>query len=355
MSFTPFNAPLLGPLLGDQEVAAYFSVRSDVQAMARFEAALATGQAAFKTIPGDAAASIAAACVTFEPDVSRLGEAASRDGLVVPEFVRQLRDHVGEKFRDYVHFGSTSQDVIDTSLTLRLADVFEIFRQRLNDLERGLVDVAQRHGHRELMGRTRMQVAIPITVRDRVRIWCGPVRQHRDDLERLAGRVLRLQFGGAAGTSDKLKGAADDIARHVANQLGLQAVANPWHAERASLVDLAHWLAKVSGTLGKFGQDVALMAQNEIDEVAVSGTGGSSAMAHKRNPIKAEVLVTLARFNATLLSGMHHALVHEQERSGAAWTLEWMLLPQMVVATGASTRTALELVSSIERIGSSSS
>lgn len=106
----------------------------------------------------------------------------------------------------------------------------------------------------------------------------------------------------------------------------------------------------ISGSLGKIGQDVALLAQAG-DEIELAGGGGSSAMPHKQNPVAAETLVTLARFNAVQLSGIHQSLVHEQERSGAAWTLEWLLLPPMVVATAASLRHALQLVGSIKRLG----
>ena len=121
-------------------------------------------------------------------------------------------------------------------------------------------------------------------------------------------------------------------------------------ASAIALADFAGWLSLVTGSLGKFGQDVALMAQAG-DEIELSGGGGSSAMPHKQNPVEAEVLVTLARFNAAQLSGMHQALVHEQERSGAAWTLEWLILPQMVVATAAALRLAGELAGQIESLG----
>jgi 3-carboxy-cis,cis-muconate cycloisomerase len=122
----------------------------------------------------------------------------------------------------------------------------------------------------------------------------------------------------------------------LAKTLGLGVASRSWHTARDGLAEFASWLSLVSGTLGKIGQDVAMMAQNEIGETVLAGGGKSSAMHHKSNPVQAELLVALARFNATQLSGLHQALIHEQERSGAAWTLEWMVLPGMVSACGAS-------------------
>lgn len=117
---------------------------------------------------------------------------------------------------------------------------------------------------------------------------------------------------------------------------------------------MAEACSHLTAALGKMGIDISLMAQNELSEITLSGGGGSSALPHKQNPIRAEALVTLTHFNATLISGMHHSLVHEQERSGAAWTLEWMLLPQMIVAAGGATRNAFELLNSITAIGAKS-
>ena len=120
----------------------------------------------------------------------------------------------------------------------------------------------------------------------------------------------------------------------LAERLGL-ADHEPWHSDRTPILDIAHAFVLLSGTLGKIGQDVALMAQNEIATIRLAGGGGSSAMAHKQNPVGAEVLVALARLNAGLLGTLSQSMVHENERSGAAWTLEWILLPQIAEATGA--------------------
>jgi hypothetical protein len=162
--------------------------------------------------------------------------------------------------------------------------------------------------------------------------------------------LFAVQLGGPVGTLAELGDAGPAVRARLAAALDL-ADAPCWHSQRDRIVRFADWLSHISGTLGKLGQDVALMAQDGISEVALSGAGGSSAMAHKQNPVAAEVVVALARYNAVLVSALHQAQVHEQERSGAAWTLEWLVLPQMAAATGAALRLALRLVSQIERVG----
>ncbi|MEL7149199.1 MAG: lyase family protein, partial [Pseudomonadota bacterium] len=140
------------------------------------------------------------------------------------------------------------------------------------------------------------------------------------------------------------------IASHMAGALGL-AAGPVWHTDRTAVAEYAGRLSLVTGSLGKFGQDVTLMAQQGVDEITLRGGGGSSAMPHKSNPVIAELLVTLARFNATQISGLHQALVHEQERSGAAWMLEWMILPQMSVVAARALSAACALCDQVERIG----
>ena len=337
MSAIAFDHPFLSGLLGDEETAAYFSAEADIRAMLQFEAALARAQAAHDIIPLSAAETISAACAGFAPDIGSLRTATARDGVVIPELVRQLRAAAGE-VGTQVHIGATSQDVIDTSLMLRLKPVAFVFAAHLTAIEVRLAELHQTFGSRPLMGRTRMQAAIPIIVADRLRAWRNPFDGYREKLTELR---LPLQFGGAAGTLEKFGDKAAAMRSSLAQELGLADLPQ-WQSQRGVIAEFANLLALISGSLGKFGQDIALMAQ--MGELALSGAGGSSAMPHKQNPVAAEILVALARYNATLVGGMHDALVHEQERSGAAWTLEWLLLPQMVIVTAASLRTALALV-----------
>jgi 3-carboxy-cis,cis-muconate cycloisomerase len=336
--------PHLAALLGDTTIARAFEAGAEVRAMLAFEAALARAEAAVGLIPADAAEPIARAAARFVPDHEVLSRGAARDGLIVPALVRVLKEAVGAPHDACVHKGATSQDVIDTGLTVRLKDVVATLHQRLVDLVGRLENAAAHAGDKPLMGRTRMQAALPITLAHRLRQWAAGLAEARDRLDELAPRLLVVQLGGAVGTRTDYGPQADEIERRIAADLGLGVASAPWHTNRARIVEFGDLLGRMAGAAGKIGQDVVLMAQNEMAEATLAVAGTSSVMGHKRNPVKAEVLVTLARFAAGLVGTLHQSLVHEGERSGTAWTLEWLVLPQLAVAAGASLRLTGEVL-----------
>jgi 3-carboxy-cis,cis-muconate cycloisomerase len=343
MSLPTLSSPILNALVGDEEVGAFFSDEAELRALLETEAALAGAEAEIGLIEKAAAGRIAEACRDFRPDWNRLAQGLAQDGVIVPEFVKQLRSAVGEPHAEAVHFGATSQDIIDTGLLLRLKEVAGIFLERLDALVDALERLKVRDGTVPLIAHTRMQQALPFTASDKIDTWLRPLERNREDLREIMPRLLVIQLGGPIGTRSGFKGHGDAVADAMAERLGLGYVPS-WHSQRDRIGAFASWLSLVSGTLGKIGQDVALMAQNEVGEVRLAAGGGSSAMPHKSNPVLAEVLVTLARFNAGLLGTLHQALVHEGERSGAAWTLEWLVLPQMAIATGAGLSKARALL-----------
>ncbi len=349
MSVSPFDHPFLAGLLGDAEIAAQFSAKADIKAMIAFELALAEVEGDKELIPTSAATAIARTLAHFVPNMEKLKEATTRDGVIVPELVSQMRAAVGQPQGEYLHFGTTSQDVIDTSLTMRLKVVLGILTRRLNGVADALADLDRKFGSHFLLAHTRMQPAMDITVSDRIRSWSEPLARHRHRLAATKDQVAVLQFGGAAGTLEKLAGKGAAVRMALAGKLELADIPQ-WHSQRDRLADFANLLSLITGSLGKIGLDIALLARAGV-EIELKGGGGSSAMPNKKNPVAAEVLVTLARFNATQLAGMHGALVHEHERSGASWTLEWLLLPQMAVAAGAALHNAGQLIANIERIG----
>ena len=341
-----FAHPWLSGLFADAETASLWSAEAQLKHMLAFEAAWsrnghlaglwseAEGAAAAKAIEG------------MTPDMSVLAAGTGRDGLPVPALVKMLKAEAGAA----VHKGATSQDVIDTATVLSIQATLDVFADRLRSLGTALEALKLSFGTVRIMGRTRMQAALTMDAGHRIDSWAGSLDAHLSRVEHLTARICKVQVGGAVGDRSALGAQADEFVAALAGDLGLDP-ASCWHARRDDIAELASLLSLISGRLGKFGQDVALMAQQGVDEIRLKGGGGSSAMPHKQNPILAELLVTLARYNAVQVAGMHQALVHEQERSGAAWTLEWMILPQMVQATGRGLAAAFDLAKSIERIG----
>lgn len=350
-----FSHPWLSGHFGDDVIAAELSAQACLKRMIAVEAAYARALGDVGRMDPAQAETLAAAIDAAKISPADLHAGTVRDGLPVPAFVAALKEQVPADLRNHVHKGLTSQDVMDTALVMTCVPICALFAQRLTQLDGALGQLNATFGAAPLQGRTRMQAALPMTVADRIRPWRAPLEGHRDRLDRVARELCRLQLGGAVGDRAPFGDDATAIAGFMGRALGLNAPAASWHTTRASVVDFAGWLALVTGSLGKMGQDIALMAQQGLEEVAVSGGGGSSAMPHKQNPVTAELLVTLAQFNATQVSGMHLTMLHEQERSGIAWSLEWMVLPQMIMATGRSLAAANDLCGRITRLGSKAS
>lgn len=347
-SFT--SSGLFGTLLQDQQVAALFAPPAYLAQMIAFEMSWTKALAATGAVSADAATQALARMAEFTPDLCDLASGSDRDGLPVPEMVRLLKQGLGHDVQAAIHTGATSQDVMDTATVLTCRAALDIFGARLTRLCAALEALGDQHGGQVMMGRTRMQAALPIHVADRLRSWRDPLVQHFEALPVLRATIGKVQIGGAVGLRAAPTGRAQQVAAFVAQDLGL-ALTPVWHADRSAIVDMGHWLTKVSGTLGKIGQDIALMAQQGVDEVRIAGAGGSSAMPHKQNPVRAELLVALARMVAGLQGILGQAMIHEQERSGAAWALEWLTLPQMCEATGAALTVAEALLDQITRLG----
>ena len=334
---------LVSGLVGDDEVAALFGDDVHLAALLSVESALARAEAACGLIAAEAAERIVEVCRSLVLDRDSLHHGTVKDGVVIPDLVRQLRAAIGEPHAGAAHLGATSQDILDTALALQLKALFDLIDRRLAHVLTLLDDWAAREGEVVLMAHTRLQRALPFTARDKLATWAEPLRRHRERLAATRRSALTVQIGGPVGTGDSFRGHAPAIIAAMADELGLSA-APAWHAERDRIADVGHLLAQIAGSLGKIGQDVGMMAQNEVGEIRLAGGGKSSAMAHKNNPVGAEVLVALARFSAGLQGTLLQALVHESERSGAAWTLEWMVLPPLAETAGAALRHGARLV-----------
>lgn len=340
---------MLGGLFGDPEAQALWAADAQVAHYRAFEAALARACAAEGLIPAGLGTRAAKHIMETPVGPASLCKRSTKDGVPIPAFVAYLRATAPD-CADGIHPGATSQDVMDTALALTIQATTDLLLTRLRAPIAALAALAEAHGSTLLMARTRMQAALPITVGDRIASWRAPLVSAMTGLAEAGEHATRLQLGGAVGTRHAFDGKGIAVAKRMATELGLSED-GVWHSDRSRIASFAGQLSLVTGALGKMGQDIALMAQQGVDEISLSGGGGSSAMPHKSNPVLAELLVTLAQFNATQLSGLHRGLIHEQERSGTAWMLEWMMLPQMAIATARATNAALDLCHQIIGIG----
>jgi 3-carboxy-cis,cis-muconate cycloisomerase len=347
MSVSPFDSGLFAALFSDSDLAALFSDEAAIAAMLNVEVALAKVQAGIGVIPQAAYQQIADGLADFSPDPAGLSQGTLDYGVPVPALLNAARAVIGKDGRHFLHWGPTSQDIVDTALVLRLGKAIDLLEERIDTLQSTIEGLAKTHARTLMVARARWQQALPTTLGYKATLWIEPMRRHLVRLSQLKPRLLVLSLGGAAGTLAAMGEKGPDVARQLAVELGLHLPQTPWHSQRDGVAEFAGWLSMLTGSLGKIGQDLLLMAQSEVAEVRFSSGGGSSTMPQKSNPIGAEVLVTLSRLNAGLLGIMHQAQIQEHERGGSGWMLEWMTLPQMVMAAASALKHADRLFSTI--------
>lgn len=346
-----FDHPALSAWAADPDTRQAISFEADLQAMLRFEVELAAVQAELQIIPPEAADRIEAMVAEFQPDMESIGRATARDGVIVPGLVRQLRAALpDDETAHNLHLGATSQDVIDTALMLRLQGLLPGYVSRMDDIERRLQGLRTEWGDRPLMAVTWRRDALQMTVGDRIASWSAGLAAAQAQLIRVQEEDLAVQFAGPIGTLDAFGARGADLRAILAARLGLLDPGMSWHTERGRLLRIATALVATTAALGKIGADIGLMAQDGTGKVTLDG-GSSSSMPHKVNPVDAELLVAQAAFAGGLLGMMGQAGVHASERDGAAWTLEWMVLPQTLDCAGGALRATDRLLCAIQDLG----
>jgi 3-carboxy-cis,cis-muconate cycloisomerase len=328
-----FNSPAMGEI---------FSARATLQGMLDFEAALARAEARVGVISSEHAEAIVTKCGAELFDVNALSVSAANAGNIAIPLVKALIALVArnnESAARYVHWGATSQDVIDTGLVLQLRQALNFFDAELLKLSNLCANHADTHRHTIMAGRTWLQHATPITFGLKAAGWLSALERHRARIAQCRARVLMMQFGGASGTLASLGERGLDVASALAQELKLDLPELPWHSHRDSLAETASVLGMLAGTLGKIARDISLMMQTEIGEAfepAGENRGGSSTMPHKRNPVSCAVVLAAATRMPGLVSTMLSAMVQEHERGLGGWQAEWQTLPHICqLAAGA--------------------
>jgi 3-carboxy-cis,cis-muconate cycloisomerase len=332
------TARLVDALGTTQALSDVFDDASVLQALLDVEVALARAEAAVGVIPADAAVSIARAAIAADIDAGALARDARTSATLAIPLVAALTARVAAQDPDaarFVHWGATSQDVVDTAMSLLIDRALRIVARDHEALAAGLRDLSDRHAGAVMLGRTLLQPAPPITFGLKVAGWYAGVSRSWARLDQARCEAAVLQFGGASGTLAALGDRGPAVADALARELGLPAVGAPWHTSRDRVAALVSAAAIYAGALGKVARDVALLMQGEVGEARESG-GGSSAMPHKENPSGcARTLAAAARLPglaATMLAG----LVQEHERAVGAWQAEWPVVADALQATGAA-------------------
>ena len=346
MILSPSHSHIFSILFSDPEMAQRFSEAQVMAYLLQVEAALARVQGHLDVIPSAAAEQIVSCIAQFEVDYAALEQSTEKAGVPVMGLVKQLRQQVGGEAASYVHWGATTQDIMDTALVLQMKGAFDQLEVTMLALMRELARLADEHRDTLMAGRTHSQQALPITFGLKVAGWLSPFLRHRQRLQEIKARVLRVQFGGAVGTLAPFDLFGIQLQEELAKALALGPSLMTWHTQRDNVVEVAGWLSLVSGSLAKMGQDIILLAQTEVGELRESADrsrGGSSTMPQKSNPVISELLIAAARSNASSLSAMHHALIHEHERATHGWQVEWLNFPGMFVLTQTALNKALFL------------
>jgi len=339
------------PMFSTPEMAAIFSPEAHVGRMLEFEAALAQAEAAAGGIPAEAAQAIAAACRVERFDIPALYRAAVPAGTLAIPLVRALTEQVTPEGRDYVHWGATSQDVIDTAMVLQMRDGLTLLIDRLLAVGDACAALAEQHRRTLMPGRTLMQQALPITFGLKAARWLGMTTRQVARLDALRREALVVQFGGAAGTLASLGDAGTRVVELLAERLGLGVPDLPWHAERDRVAEIAAALGVVSGAMAKIATDLVLLAQTEVGEVsegAAPGKGGSSAMPQKRNPVDATFALAAARLAMGAVPVVLSGMAQEQERAVGGWQAEWEALPDLFLATASAVERVRQALDGLE-------
>ncbi len=347
-------SPLLAPMLSSPAMRAICDDAAQLQRMLDFEGALARAEAATGVIPGNAVPAIEAACQAKRFDMAQLAQDAARAGNLAIPLVKALTAEVtrsdGVAAR-YIHWGATSQDVIDTAAMLGLRDGIDALLPDLDRAIAGFARLAREHRNTAMVARTWLQHALPMPFGLKLAEYAAALHRSRTRLRQLRDESIVLQFGGAAGTLAALGDKGLKVAEQLARELNLRLPDAPWHTHRDRIAEAASVLTILTGTCGKIARDVSLMMQTDVGEAfepAGAGRGGSSTMPHKRNPVACAAALAAATMAPNLAATLFAAQVQDHERSAGPWHAEWPTLPTLQLVTSGALAAVVDMAEGLE-------
>jgi 3-carboxy-cis,cis-muconate cycloisomerase len=307
-------------------------------AMVEAEVALARAEARIGLLTDAQADAIESACRTASFDAEAIGREAAATGTPVVAIVGRIRAALDGPVGERVHYGATSQDIVDTATMLIARRALDVIIGDLEAAAAASARLATTHAATPMAARTLLQQALPTTFGLKAAVWMEGLDEAAALLARIRSDRLAAQLGGAVGTRATLGSNAPAVADAFAAELGLLSPVVPWHTIRVRIAELAAALGVAAGAAAKPARDVVLMTQTEVGEVheGVLGRGGSSTLLHKRNPVAAVAVLASAARTPGLVSTILAAMPHEHERAAGAWHAEWLPLRDLFIATGSA-------------------
>ncbi|AYM91485.1 MULTISPECIES: class-II fumarase/aspartase family protein [Serratia] len=342
MASNVLDSILFRDAFGTPEMRAIFDDRELVRKYVEVEVALAKAEARCGVIPAEAAEEIAASCSADTLDFDLLRHETEIVGYPILPLVHQISKQAGSS-GGYVHWGATTQDIMDTAVVLQIRDAFELIETDITELRRILADMAQRYRITPMAGRTHLQQALPITFGYKAAIWLNMFDRHAERLAQARPRVLVGQFAGAAGTLASLGDKGLAVQQAMMEELRLGTPDSTWHVARDGFAEAVNLLGLITGSLGKIAYDVMLMASNEFGELYepfVKGRGASSTMPQKRNPISSELMLACAKGVRQQAGLMLDAMVQDLERATGPWHAEWIAIPESFILSAGALKQA---------------
>lgn len=335
MPSTVYDSAIFRDMFGTPAMRAVFSDEMLARRYVEVEVALARAEAKVGVIPPAAADAIAKAGAALATDLAKLKAETDVVGYPIIGIVHQLAKAAGEA-GGFVHWGATTQDIMDTATVLQVHDALELVEADLIGVEKALAGLAATHRNTVMAGRTHLQHALPVTFGFKAAVWLSMIRRHKERLVQLRPRVLAVQFSGAAGTLASLETKGLEVQAALAEELGLAQPDITWHVARDGIAEAGTFLGLVTGSLAKIAVDIMLMMQTEVGEAFepfVPGRGSSSTMPQKRNPISCEMIVALAKTVRAQVGLLLDAMATDHERATGPWHLEWVALPEAFIAS----------------------
>jgi 3-carboxy-cis,cis-muconate cycloisomerase len=345
---------LFRPIFIPERFAEAVSGRAWLGAMLQAEGALAVAQARAGLIPRLAAEIIVSCCDADRFVPEEIGRKGRAQGNPVPPLVHSLTravSSVSEDAAGHVHKGATSQDIMDTATMLVCRNALGLVLAEIDGISAACARLADTHRDTMMPGRTLLQQALPMTFGKKAAGWLVSVLEVGTRLREVRESGLAVQLGGAVGTLASLGPAGTQVLGEFARELDLLEPVVPWHTDRVRISDIGGALSLVAGVLGKISQDIILMAQTEVGEVAEpagEGRGGSSTLPHKRNPILSVTAAANARRVLDLSHTLQAAMVSEHERAAGAWHSEWETLSDVLAFGGGAAAAVREVTEGLE-------